>query len=320
MKADRVGNLVAKYRHGGGSVPIVFVAHMDHPGFEMSGGNRAEFLGGVPREYFPGAKIRVYGRDGLVRARIRRVHAAGWPRRKRVELFLARGVRLNQGEFGMWDVPAFRVQRDRLQAAAIDDVLGVAVVLATLAEAVRRKLRTQVWGVFTRAEEVGFPGAVAVAESGIIPRQALVISVEMSPQRPWARIGDGPVIRVGDRVAMFDPAAAYFLGEVARRCAEQRRGFQSQRCLMDGGTCEATAFASYGYPVGGLCLPLGNYHNRGPAGKIRAEYVSVNDLTQLVELAVAAAAEWPDRGRIAESFQARVRQIRRESPRKLRND
>ena len=36
-----------------------------------------------------------------------------------------------------------------------------------------------------------------------------------------------------------------------------------QRCLMSGGTCEATAYQLYGYETGGLCIALGNYHNRG---------------------------------------------------------
>src|SRR5258708_6829549 len=63
VEHDRVGNVIVKYRRPGAgtSTPLVFVAHMDHPGFEMLGGNQAEFLGGVPKEMFAkGVRLRFY--------------------------------------------------------------------------------------------------------------------------------------------------------------------------------------------------------------------------------------------------------------------
>jgi len=306
VERDRVGNVIVKYRRGSAREPLVFVAHMDHPGFEALGGNRAEFLGGVPKEWFPGARVRF----GDTRAKIRRV-LPGWPKRKLVEL----PVKLQRGEFGTWDVPLFRVRAGKLRALAIDDVLNVAVILATLAEVKRRKFNTHVWGVFTRAEEVGFHGAAEIAMAGKIPRGALIVSMEMSKARPWAKISDGPVVRVGDRLTTFDAGGVYFLQEVARRSA-----IRAQRCLMDGGACEATAFNGLGYRACGLCLPLGNYHNIGPRRKIRAEYVSTSDLAGLLELTVAAAREWRNYAAIAASLRATVERIRANVPRELKNE
>jgi len=73
VEQDHVGNVIAKWerpRHRGGSrrsglppagaPPLVFVAHMDHPGFEALGGGHAEFLGGVPREMFKNARVRFF--------------------------------------------------------------------------------------------------------------------------------------------------------------------------------------------------------------------------------------------------------------------
>jgi endoglucanase len=318
VQRDRWGNVIVRYLRGGRAAPLVFVAHMDHPGFEMLGGRRAEFLGGVPKELFVGASVRVFGAAGVVRAKVARVDGAKWPRRKFVELDSR--LPLCKGDVGMWDVPMFRVQRGLLHAAAIDDVLSVVVVLATLAEVVRQKLKTHVWAVFTRAEEVGFPGAVEVARSCVIPKNALVVSMEMSRERPGARIGDGPVVRVGDLMTTFDAQATLFLDEVGKGCRRQDSAFRHQRCLMDGGTCEATAFAGFGYRAGGLCLPLGNYHNIGKSGKIRAEYVSVDDLTRLLVLTTAAAAEWKSFGKTADRLRARVLAITRHAPRKLRDE
>jgi putative aminopeptidase FrvX len=319
---DRVGNVIVKYRRGTTKPPLVLMAHMDHPGFEALGGKRAEFLGGMPKEWFAGAPVRFFpvGRettrggasgdaaDNITRTKIRRV-LPGWPKRKLVEL--AAPVT----GFGQWDVTRFAVRGGKLHATSIDDVLSVTVVLATLAEIKRRKLKTHAWGAFTRAEEVGFHGAVELAWAGRIPRRALVVSLEMSRERPWARIGDGPIVRVGDRMTIFSPEATYFFGEVARRC-----GICAQRCLMDGGSTEATAFGGLGYRVGGLCLALGNYHNIGPNRQVRAEFVSVKDLMELVKLTVSAVQTWPDFAAIGVRLRREVEAIRAGAPGELRDE
>jgi endoglucanase len=87
---------------------------------------------------------------------------------------------------------------------------------------------------------------------------------------------------------------------------------------MDGGTCEATAFAGFGYRAGGLCLPLGNYHNIGKGLRPRAEYVSVSDLVQLTKLIVAAAVEWPGSVGTNALLRRRALSIARMAPRKLK--
>ena len=301
VQSDRVGNLIVRYQRHYAGPPIVFVAHMDHPGFEALGARRAQFLGGVPKAMLAGARVRF----GNIHARVRRVRPG-----KQLDMIAERP--LQAGLPGMWDLPAFAVRRGKLHAIAIDDVLSVAAVLAALADLARDRARAHVWAVFTRAEEVGFPGAVRVARSGRIPRRALVVSVEMSQQRPWARLGRGPVVRVGDRLSIFAPEATLFLETAARN------GQRSvQRALMDGGTCEASAFAAHGYRVGGLCLPLGNYHNIGPGQRPRPEYVSVADLKELVALIVQAARQWRGFGPVRSRLRDLVRQIHRTAPRRL---
>jgi len=69
--------------------------------------------------------------------------------------------------------------------------------------------------------------------------------------------------------------------------AEADDSFRWQRKLMPGGTCEASAFLSYGYTSTCLCLPLGNYHNMNErTGRIAAETISVSDFDGLVRLLV----------------------------------
>jgi len=60
------------------------------------------------------------------------------------------------------------------------------------------------------------------------------------------------------------------------------RGLAWQRRLMDGGTCESTAYQLYGYRCAAMCLPLGNYHNMSERGRIAAESIRLSDLVGLV--------------------------------------
>lgn len=317
---DRSGNLIM-------SLPgtknlrapsLVFVAHMDHPGFEILDAKHAQFLGGVPTAMFAGSRVRVHRADGSICiARIRRVID---PKKKIVAIEPDRPgnpVAWNPGDFGTWRLPACRVTGSILRALAIDDVLSVVVALATMAELKRLRNRAPVWTILTRAEEVGFHGAIDIARDGTIPATASIISLEMSKQRPWARMGQGPVIRVGDRISTFDPLIVYQLQTVAADLQKADTTFKYQRALMDGGACEATAFAGHGYHAAGLCLPLGNYHNIGPREKPAAEYVSIDDLENCVKLTVAAARGWRQADRVQRQLAKRIRAIRRAAPRRL---
>jgi endoglucanase len=102
------------------------------------------------------------------------------------------------------------------------------------------------------------------------------------------KIGGGPIIRVGDRTSVFDSVATAHLQEAAKAA-----GITHQRALMQGGTCEATAYALYGYRTAAMCVALGNYHNCGPGDRIAPEYVSVEDTLGMARLCVSAATSTP---------------------------
>jgi putative aminopeptidase FrvX len=189
------------------------------------------------------------------------------------------------GDFAMWDLPPFVVENDLLHSRACDDLIGCAAIVAMFHELERMKVETSCLGLFTRAEEVGFLGAIALAKSRIIPKSIAIISLETSAERPPARIGDGPIIRVGDRTSIFSPSVTARL-----ECIAAESGQRVQRCLMPGGTCEATAYQLYGYKSGALCVALGNYHNCAPGNKIDAEFVSLGDYIGLVNLCVKIAS------------------------------
>jgi endoglucanase len=242
---DRFGNLLALYRRGGAGPRFAFAAHMDHPAYV----GRA-FLGGVPEDY-----------------------------RKR------RPATRRFGAFRMWDLPECETRRGRIFSRACDDLIGCACIVAMMRELERSAAKCAAWGLFTRAEEVGFVGAIELAKCRRLPKSVTIVSLETSSVKGGpVRIGGGPIIRVGDRTSIFDSAATARLQSTA-----QAAGIVHQRALMQGGTCEATAYALHGYRAAALCVALGNYHNCGPRNRIAAEYVSIADAVGMARLCVAAA-------------------------------
>lgn len=189
------------------------------------------------------------------------------------------------GEFAMWDLPACELRDGLIHSRACDDLIGCAVLVAMLHELEEAAANCSCVAIFSRAEEVGFIGAIKLAESGELPKSLTVVSVETSAERLPAKIGDGPIVRVGDRTSIFDSCAT---AELMQLATESK--IPVQRCLMPGGTCEATAYQLHGYRSVALCVALGNYHNCGPNGKIASEFVSLSDVQNLVRLCVRIAA------------------------------
>ncbi len=252
LKRDRFGNLIATYKNGKrpSKEQWVLGAHMDHPAFVKTPGSKKrgswDFLGGVAPEV--------------------------------VEEGIAMGLRKAKGEIATWNFPV-RVTDEQIEAPACDDLVGCAVIVATLWGLASLDIKTTVHAVFTRAEEVGFIGAYHLGRKWPFSDDAIFISVETSRPVNGSFMGDGPVLRVGDRISVFDADA---IDAILKTAVAQ--GLPLQRALLDAGACEATAIRACGYRSVGLSIPLGNYHNMDKAKNIAPEYVMMSDVKQLVSL------------------------------------
>ena len=289
VTSDRWGNLFASC-HG---VPpsearVAFVAHMDHPGFELvernaDGTYRAISHGGVPRVAFvPGMHLGVpLGIDdgvmGVVTAAEDIVERGRFASSKSVTLELDQAID-DLPAMAILPVADFVYDGGWLRGRALDDLAGCATILAALNDS--KDSNQPVIGIFTRAEEVGLVGARLIASEGRLNRDCMVVSVETSLKSDTARQGDGVVIRVGDRMTTFDHLAESIL-------VKNANAKYAQRALMSAGGCEASAFAAHGYRVTGTSLPLGAWHNMEDDGSLAMEYVSALDFEAGVELVTA---------------------------------
>ena len=296
-EVDEVGDILATYEgtDAAGKSPVALVAHMDHPAFEIIDveGKMGRLLGNVRAECFNSpVRVLVYpavphsdskrGVPGvIVRARVSEGETI-------FDLHLE-GDCPPLPAFGVWDFPDIKMDGDIAYLRAADDLVGCAAILLALEGAKKRQLAAKIIGVFTRAEEINFLGAIHVAASGRLPKDSIIISLEASKTIPGAEMGAGPVIRVGDRRHTFDDAAEGLLRMASEELRKENDKLLVQRQLMSGGSCEGSLFTVEGYRSTAIALPLGNYHNMTSEMTLGPEYISVSDMATEVELLLKAA-------------------------------
>lgn len=333
LSSDAAGNLHLSMSNtrsgepGSGEAPVYFTGHLDHPAFVVErviGPDvvQLSFRGGVMDEYFRTARVAVHLGDagervgGVIE---REVPSASGTSDKSYLVNLDRpSDRLRVGDVATWDLPAGEIRDGLIHTHACDDLAAVAAALAAYDELYGRRgeLTQDVRLLFTRAEEIGFVGAIAACRERTMPLGSRVLALENSRSFAESPIGGGPIVRVGDRMSVFSPTLT---AAVARRAEEisggaatptatqkqaQMPAWKWQRKLMAGGACEATVFCAYGYDATCLCLPLGNYHNMADLAAVQAgtnmtppivgrEFVSIADFDGLVDLLVACGERLP---------------------------
>ena len=314
-RTDSFGNIIA---HIGGSAAgshpaIAFMAHMDHPGFEIVRRDGdyliGQALGGVPAGAFaasvPLQVILPAGRR--IAAETVGPYGEERERQAQIRLLASSSDAVPIPSPAVFDLPDFSIEDDYLVMRAADDLAGCGCILSALASLRDEPPAGDVYGVFTRAEEVGLVGARLLAEAGTLPGDTLVVSLESSRTLPGAEIGGGPVIRVGDAGSTFNSDAESALIRAREALTARQPDFRAQRQLMSGGVCEASAFLAYGYRATGVAFPLGNYHNGAPDGSIAAEYIHRDDYWNGAALVAEAARQVPMRWDTA--FSRRIRQV-----------
>ncbi|MBL1275280.1 MAG: hypothetical protein COB30_004265 [Ectothiorhodospiraceae bacterium] len=268
----------------------IFIAHMDHPGFHgvrwlAENRLKIKWHGGSPLKHLSGAQLWLADAEqrlttGKLTATLRKPQLlkAGWAI-DHAEVVIHPSVHSKKGISLKQQYPGKKAQQlfgsfsfrsdvwmsgKRLYTRAADDLVGVFAIVSTAIDLHRRKDAPFI-GLLTRAEEVGFVGAVSHFDLGWMQaarRPLVCVSLEASRTLPGAIVGKGPVVRLGDRRTPFDSGALQVLTALAEKTLPGRY----QRRLMDGGACEATAATAWGLPTVGITLPLGNYHNQGFEG------------------------------------------------------
>ncbi len=281
----------------------IFMAHMDHPGFhgvkwKSPRELEIQWHGGSPTRHLTGAKVwlasAAQGLAGEGTLSHMKMLSSGHAIKSGTVRVNFPGARFKDAKslYGGLHFRKFFWRKGKLiYTKAADDLVGSFAIASLALDLKHKKVKAPWLGLLTRAEEVGFIGAIGHFNLGWLEkarREILCVSLETSRTLPGAEIGKGPVVRLGDRYTVFHPGALRVFTELAQKTLPGKH----QRRIMDGGTCEATAATVFGFPSIGISVPLGNYHNqsfeggpdsRGPFGPA-PEFVHVDDVGGLVEL------------------------------------
>jgi endoglucanase len=185
------------------------------------------------------------------------------------------------GDMAVFDRP-YQELSQRLVAKALDDRIGVAVLIETL-----RQLHQQgspgpheVFFVFSVQEEVGARGA-ATAAFGIDPDLGLAVDVTASGDTPKGlkmeiSLGKGPAIKVRDQGMLADPRLVRWLVETA-----ENAGLPYQLEILERGWTDAQSIqlTRAGVPAGCISIPARYIHTP-------SEMVDLADVSNAVRLLV----------------------------------
>ena len=170
VEQDDFGNVIARYDGCSGHCEYAFAAHMDHPAYvfdttgdtgstgqkmQVSANETSTTLPSTP--VFPVSPVVSPGGGGWE-------FLGGVPEAYRAKNPPTRDF----GAFAMWDLPACEVKDGLIHSRACDDLIGCVAILALFQELDRTKAMPTVYGLFTRAEEVGFVGAIQLAKTGCV--------------------------------------------------------------------------------------------------------------------------------------------------------
>lgn len=307
IKQDRFGNLLLNQQRKSTKKPIYITAHLDHPAFVVrkqidETHLELEFRGGVADPYFVDAPVDVFDNENnIYKGVIQSLKPKAKPF-KRVVVKLKKSVAgiLVTGDVARWSFKPSHIKKGLLHAPACDDLAGVAAAISALDVIKSKRGLGHVGVLLTRAEEIGFVGAIAAAKNQTIPKTSRLLCLETSRSFPESPIGAGPILRVGDKTSVFGPELTNAIGEIMRAYQATHKKYQWQRKLMPGGTCESTAFCDYGFLSTCLCLPLGNYHNMKDAddviqkkkpAKVAPEIISISDFHGLVTMLLTVCSK-----------------------------
>ena len=294
------GGIIVSYRGAGSGPALAFAAHLDHPAFRLEkvskAGATARLQGGLPPHLLSGAAVEIFSsvpKDNSPLAR----GVLGPRPKKDGGLWTIRWTEAPRAGakpvFAVLALPACEIKDGWLSSRSVDDLLGCAVSLEAVRRLAAARAKSNVVVLLNRAEEVGFVGALDMLASGVLPEGDSYLSIESSRELPGSKPGGGPTIRLGDKACAFDPNLIALLDEAADKL--RRRGAKVQRLRLTGGTCEATAYLTFGLEAAGVAVPLVNYHNGWGADAVAPERVRLSDVEGAVRLLVEAAKLFPSR-------------------------
>jgi len=299
VRQDDLGNVIATSEGADSDAPeIMLAAHTDELSFLVTditddGRLRFSYLGAHYTGNLPGQRVRV-GPDevlGIIgpksRHRMSDDESDSLPDDLSIDIGATsaeevRNLNIREGDYATWDRDVAELTNNRITGRALDDRIGLAVLLAVARE---ENSDATVQYVATVQEEPGLRGAQMTAHD-VDPD--IAIAVDIFPgDHPGeedefaAPLDDGPVVEIADGVSdeLLTGVLVNQQTQAWLREAGERRDIDLQWMLFLGGTTDATQFQVVrgGRHAGVVSVPCRYTHSP-------VETASLNDVNETVEL------------------------------------
>lgn len=291
VHVDNLGNLIVrKGEKGPAGQRIMLAAHIDEIGLiatHIDDRGFARFLpvGVVRPAACLGSRVRFLNSAAGVIGAERLSDVSKVPSFE--QMFIDLGVSSRKecpvrvGDVAVFERPYQEVGR-RLVAKALDDRIGVAVLVETLRQLCGREPASphEIYFVFSVQEELGARGATAAA-FGVDPDLGLAVDITGTGDTPKGlkmevSLGQGPAIKVRDMGLLADPRLVRRLVQTA-----ERAGLPYQMEILERGSTDAKAIqlTRAGVPAGCISIPGRYIHTP-------SEMVDLNDVQNAVRLLV----------------------------------
>jgi putative aminopeptidase FrvX len=283
LKVDALGNVLAtkKGRGAGKRLRVLLDAHMDEVGFMLvaeDGEGLYEFktIGGIDSRNLAGKQV-VVGKErtpGVIGAKPFHLTKSEEVRHpipaEGLRVDLGPGGKAKPGERGTF-APNFRRVGPSLMSKALDDRIGVAILMALVKTA---PSNIDLLAAFTVQEEIGLRGA-KVAANYFMPDMAIAIDATPANDLPMQREGEntfyntklglGPAIYVSNASTLDDPRLVRFVAQTAERA---KIPFQFRQ--PGGGSTNAGAIqrSLAGVPVVSVSVPHRYTHTAASVSRV----------------------------------------------------
>lgn len=268
VRTDALGNLIATKGKDEPSAPkIMLAAHMDEIGLivthvDEKGFVRFSGLGGVRPHTCMGGRVRFLNGTLGVIGYEQLEDQNRLPTFEQMYIDVGAGSHaecpVRVGDVAVFDRPFSKLGK-RLVAKAMDDRIGVAILVETLRQLPRTPQR--LFFVFSVQEEVGLRGATTAAY-GLTPDIGIAVDVTRSGDTPRGikmevSLGKGPAIKVRDSGMIADRGVVDWMVRTAERA---KLPYQLE--VLEAGTTDARAIqlSRAGVPSGCLSIPCRYVH------------------------------------------------------------
>jgi endoglucanase len=276
-----MGNLFCR-RQGAGEGPTVMIAaHMDEIGFMVKhiddkGFLRLQTLGGWDPRQMNSQRVKVHTRDGALQGLLaytgkpaHLLNPGDAKEQKHDEFFVDLGLSGDEAKAKVRVGDTVTMDRDLIQtgnlltAKAMDDRVGVFVMIEALRAIAESDLAADVIAVATVQEEIGLRGAAAAGWS-VKPDIALALDITLANDIPGlpeqdqiTRLGQGAAIKIMDSSLVCHPKLVDHFRQIA-----EDKGINHQMEILSRGGTDAGAIQKLhgGIPSFTLSIPTRYVH------------------------------------------------------------